>query len=396
MTDGRLAEVPRTDGGTDIARTAARRRERVREIISSEVDKLNPTDDARHPLELIIESSIRASETDGVLTLTVVDQRGQPRMIEKGGRSVPFGLHDLLEELRQSHPILFRKPTTPETASDATAQPQPAAEPSSPAEPPKRDWLALERGGPPPDTSAASPHPVERALGGLRKGPERIRSWTRGALQKFTNAVPEGSVTEGPAPRADAPPASSEIVPPLVEDARTGSVPRGAGLAVAGLVLAALLGIGGYALFGRNDAPPQQASVGDPATTGAVAAPQNMGAPPATPASTSNQTLRGVPDVVDTATLSLKGEVVRLFGVEWAPGGGKPDDLTRYLAGREVECQAAGATDTYRCHVGGQDLSRVVLFNGGGRPTAEATPDLKAAADKAREAKVGVWSQQTP
>jgi endonuclease YncB( thermonuclease family) len=97
--------------------------------------------------------------------------------------------------------------------------------------------------------------------------------------------------------------------------------------------------------------------------------------------------------VIDTATLSLQGEVVRLFGVEWAPGGGKPEDLTRYLQGREVACEPMGGNDTYRCLIGGQDLSRVVLFNGGGRPTPEATPDLKAAADKAREAKLGVWSQ---
>jgi endonuclease YncB( thermonuclease family) len=114
---------------------------------------------------------------------------------------------------------------------------------------------------------------------------------------------------------------------------------------------------------------------------------------PAAPAS-GGRTLRGVPDVIDTATLSLEGEVVRLFGVEWAPGGGKPEDLTRYLQGRETVCEPAGGNDTYRCMVGGQDLSRVVLFNGGGKPTAEATPELKAAADKARETKIGVWNQQ--
>ena len=103
-----------------------------------------------------------------------------------------------------------------------------------------------------------------------------------------------------------------------------------------------------------------------------------------------------MPDVIDTATLSLNGEVVRLFGVEWAPGAGKPEDLTQYLNGREVACDQVGSNDVYRCQVGGQDLSRVVLFNGGGRPTDDATPELKAAADKAREAKLGVWSKQQP
>jgi endonuclease YncB( thermonuclease family) len=86
--------------------------------------------------------------------------------------------------------------------------------------------------------------------------------------------------------------------------------------------------------------------------------------------------------------------VVRLFGVEWAPGAGKPEELTTYLQGREVTCEPASMNDTYRCRVGDQDLSRVVLFNGGGQPTAEATPELKAAANHAREAKIGVWSKQ--
>jgi endonuclease YncB( thermonuclease family) len=57
-------------------------------------------------------------------------------------------------------------------------------------------------------------------------------------------------------------------------------------------------------------------------------------------------------------------------------------------------CEPADATETYRCQVvGGQDLSKVVLFNGGGKATAEASSDLKAAADRAREAQLGVWSK---
>ena len=61
-----------------------------------------------------------------------------------------------------------------------------------------------------------------------------------------------------------------------------------------------------------------------------------------------------------------------------------------------MACEPAGSNDVYRCQVGGQDLSRVVLFNGGGRPTGDATPELKAAADKAREAKIGVWGKPQP
>jgi hypothetical protein len=43
--------------------------------------------------------------------------------------------------------------------------------------------------------------------------------------------------------------------------------------------------------------------------------------------------------------------------------------------------------------VEGRDLSEVVLFNGGGRATPDATPELKAAEAKARAAGHGVWQK---
>jgi hypothetical protein len=103
-----------------------------------------------------------------------------------------------------------------------------------------------------------------------------------------------------------------------------------------------------------------------------------------------------VPDVIDTSTLWLDGKIVRLFGVEWVRGAGEPDELNRYLRGREVTCEPASRPDKYRCRVDGQDLSRVVLYNGGGKSTAEATPDLKSAEDHARQAKMGLWSRPQP
>jgi hypothetical protein len=174
---------------------------------------------------------------------------------------------------------------------------------------------------------------------------------------------------------------------------------------IAALALASLLGVGGFFLFGK-DHPAEtagmeiadrgtarvQAAAEEPETTGTLASPPPGGAPPV-PGAPSGRPLIGVPDVLDTATLSLGGEVVRLFGVEWAPGAGKPDDLTQYLRGREVTCQPAGGRETYRCRVGEQDLSKVVLYNGGGKATAEATPELKTAEERARTAKVGVWSE---
>jgi endonuclease YncB( thermonuclease family) len=105
--------------------------------------------------------------------------------------------------------------------------------------------------------------------------------------------------------------------------------------------------------------------------------------------------IRGVAEVLDTATLSVQGKVIRLFGVEWAKGAGDPDDLAGYLKGREVVCRPEGATDKHRCEVQGQDLSKVVLFNGGGRATAEASPDLKAAEDHAKSQQIGVWGSES-
>jgi endonuclease YncB( thermonuclease family) len=104
----------------------------------------------------------------------------------------------------------------------------------------------------------------------------------------------------------------------------------------------------------------------------------------------SPSALKGVPEVVDTATLRVEGKIVRLFGVEWARGG-QAEDLTRYLRGRAVDCRLVATPDVYRCEVEGQDLSRAVLFNGGGRATADASPELAAAENHAKSERIGVW-----
>jgi endonuclease YncB( thermonuclease family) len=78
--------------------------------------------------------------------------------------------------------------------------------------------------------------------------------------------------------------------------------------------------------------------------------------------------------------------------VEWVRGG-QPEELTRYLAGRPVTCQPVAGSAAYLCAVEGRDLSEVVLFNGGGRASSEATPDLVAAEDRARTERLGVWAR---
>jgi membrane peptidoglycan carboxypeptidase len=101
--------------------------------------------------------------------------------------------------------------------------------------------------------------------------------------------------------------------------------------------------------------------------------------------------LRGDAAAVDTATLNLNGNIVRLFGVEGWRNSRALRDFGRYLERGEVECQPVGEQPSYRCNLQGQDLSQVVLFNGGGRASPEATPELLATEEQARSARVGIW-----
>jgi 1A family penicillin-binding protein len=101
--------------------------------------------------------------------------------------------------------------------------------------------------------------------------------------------------------------------------------------------------------------------------------------------------IRGVPVVQSTGVLEIDGRMVRLFGVEGTRGRAARD-FKRYLGSREVACEPAAGSGDYRCRVGDQDLSRVVLFNGGGRATANATPELRALEQQARSTRVGIWS----
>ncbi len=82
--------------------------------------------------------------------------------------------------------------------------------------------------------------------------------------------------------------------------------------------------------------------------------------------------------------------MVRVFGVEGARGRAARD-FRRYLGRRQAVCELASTGNEYHCSVDGQDLSRVVLFNGGGRASASATPELRALDQQARSSRVGIW-----
>jgi penicillin-binding protein 1A len=100
--------------------------------------------------------------------------------------------------------------------------------------------------------------------------------------------------------------------------------------------------------------------------------------------------LRGSPAVVDTGTLDFDGRTVRLVGVDGLSGR-NARELGRYLRRRDVACAPAGEGGAYRCSLDGQDLSELILFNGGGRASADATPNLLAAEEQARSNRIGIW-----
>ena len=109
----------------------------------------------------------------------------------------------------------------------------------------------------------------------------------------------------------------------------------------------------------------------------------------ADPGSDPKGALSGTAEVVDTATLGLEGQQVRLQGV--APMGGRAArELARYLRRREVDCTPATG-GAYRCSVDGDDLATTILSNGGAEAAADAPADLAAAQETAQEQGLGIW-----
>ena len=100
---------------------------------------------------------------------------------------------------------------------------------------------------------------------------------------------------------------------------------------------------------------------------------------------------RGAADVLDTATLAIRGRKIQLEGVLGDGDRRAVRALARFLGRREVACEPAGVPDRYRCNVDGQNLSGVILSNGGARAASDAPAELLAAEDLARSARVGIW-----
>jgi membrane peptidoglycan carboxypeptidase len=112
----------------------------------------------------------------------------------------------------------------------------------------------------------------------------------------------------------------------------------------------------------------------------------------AVPASAgSDPGARGAADVLDTATLAIRGRRIQLEGILGDGDRRVVRPLARFLWRREVICAPSGAAERYRCSVDGQDLSEVILSNGGARATPDAPAELLAAEEEARSARLGIW-----
>ena len=424
-------------------------RERARGEIRAELARQRPIEDARVALELIAESALRFPVDAGPLGYRVVDENGAPRVATRDGVVADFTIRDLVADLRQKHPTLFKP-----MASDAANEPE-AAAPSAPAQPPSRDWLMVKETVPaaaepaPPSapgetvqpTASTSPEWIDMARqhagsvtavmsGAFRRASLRGKAMLQRARTARARARQEGARGDAVA-AASAPQGRRRLPMGYAVAAAAAAIV----LIVVGFVLGTAVRPGGpkrdseRAAVASNApapaAPVPQAAPATPAPQArpatpapppevrtvtpapppstAPATPPSPPAPPApapepaatasvAPAAPARGVLAGVPEVIDTATLRIEGKVVRLFGVEWARGA-QGDDLKGYIRGRSVRCTATGTGDVHRCEVDGKDLSEVVLYNGGGRATPDAPTDLVAAENHAKAEKLGVWKK---
>lgn len=103
----------------------------------------------------------------------------------------------------------------------------------------------------------------------------------------------------------------------------------------------------------------------------------------------SPMALRGVAEVLDSGTLSLQGEIIRLQGV--VPASQRyAKELREYLSQRPIACQVV-AERRWRCEVDGSDIAHVVLYNGAGTTTPDAPAHYQEAQAAARSARRGLW-----
>lgn len=114
------------------------------------------------------------------------------------------------------------------------------------------------------------------------------------------------------------------------------------------------------------------------------------GAAPPAPTPVAGE-IRGVPEVIDTGTLAVRGRTVRLLGVV-GEGGALARQLARYLRRREIVC--SGEPSSSRCRLDGDDLAALIVTAGGARAGEDAPSDLIEAEDQARAERAGLWQRE--
>jgi outer membrane protein OmpA-like peptidoglycan-associated protein len=166
------------------------------------------------------------------------------------------------------------------------------------------------------------------------------------SLQEPENgSVEKGAPTETPKTTAHLPPPASEHRKPAEPATATSMAPR------------------------RPATPPR------PAPDAAKASPTPL--------------LSGIPTVLDTGTLVVAGQVVKLSGVVGEIGI-YVDQMAAYVGRNTVTCRIA-TKDSYHCDMSGQNLAKAAVFNGGARAAADAPAEIKAAERDARDAQRGIW-----
>jgi hypothetical protein len=93
--------------------------------------------------------------------------------------------------------------------------------------------------------------------------------------------------------------------------------------------------------------------------------------------------------VLDTGTLVIGGQVVKLSGVI-GDLGIYVDQMTAYVGRNALTCRRA-TKDAYFCEMSGQSLAKAAVLNGGARAAADAPAEIKSAEREAREAQRGIW-----
>ncbi|TXM74651.1 nuclease [Methylobacterium sp. WL12] len=404
----------------------------LRGEVQAEIARRNPKPVAVRTLQLLAEAAVEPSaEPAGY---RVVDRHGRPR--RHAGSDAPLTLAELVDEIQARHPALFLPavvppaiaPVEPEVTRDAPliagAAEMRAATARLVETGSERARALAERST--EQGRALAESAVDR-VSGVRSGMAAWLAARRAAADRTRsdattlNATTSGAATPGTAaPNPVAQPAWRDRASQVGASARDGIGRVAAGLRdwqgegesvrqhrrwLAGGTAAALLAVLAAGLVVGNRAPegetptktPTQADASvpntpspDPVTPPPETA-DTVGLPEPPPAPAANA-ISGKAEVIDTATVRVAGKVMHLFGVEWVRGG-QADELSKYLAGRPVTCTPVPGSENVSCTVEGRDLSEVVLFNGGGRASPEASPELVAAEDHARTERIGVWKR---